>query len=56
MLIYSTLALFTGFCIDLLVGDPHGWPHIVRGFGWLISTLECLLYPMKDKRRAVGCW
>lgn len=50
MLIFSTLALCTGFLLDMALGDPHGWPHIVRGMGWLISAWEGVLYPMKKKR------
>ena len=49
-ILYSTAALLIGFVVDLLIGDPHGWPHIVRGMGWLISALEKVLYPMKNKR------
>lgn len=52
MLVYSTLALALGFLLDLLVGDPHSWPHIVRGYGWLINALEKKLYPMEHKRLA----
>lgn len=52
MLVYSTLALVLGFLLDLLVGDPHSWPHIVRGYGWLITALEKKLYPMEHKRLA----
>ena len=43
-------ALALGFLVDLLVGDPHGWPHLIRGFGFLIAALERVLYPMKNKR------
>lgn len=50
MLIYSTLALGAGFLLDLLLGDPQGWPHLIRAFGALISALERILYPMKNKR------
>lgn len=50
MLIYSTIALCAGFLIDLLVGDPQGWPHIVRAMGALIAGLERLLYPLHSKR------
>ena len=50
MLIFSTAALLTGFLLDHLLGDPMGWPHIVRGFGWVIARLETMLYPMKNKR------
>ena len=37
---WSLFALLFGFCIDLLVGDPHGIPHPVVGIGKLISFLE----------------
>lgn len=49
-LLVSTAALVAGFCLDLLLGDPQGWPHIVRGFGALIAWLEKRLYPMRNKR------
>ena len=49
-LLYSTLALALGFVVDLILGDPHGWPHLIRLFGWLIAALERMLYPMKNKR------
>ncbi len=34
------LALCIGYLIDLIVGDPHGIWHPVRGIGWLISSYE----------------
>lgn len=51
-ILYSGMALIIGFLLDLLIGDPMGWPHIVRGFGALIAGLEKLLYPMKNKHLA----
>ncbi len=33
-------ALSVGFCLDLLLGDPHWLPHPVRWIGNLIATLE----------------
>lgn len=33
------------FVLDLLIGDPQGWPHPVRWIGGLISRLEKVLYP-----------
>lgn len=45
-------ALLLGFLMDLLLGDPQGWPHIVRAFGALIAWLERVLYPMRNKRFA----
>ena len=40
---WSLLALAAGFCIDLVVGDPHGIPHPVVGIGKLISFFEKIL-------------
>lgn len=37
---WSLLALVLGFCIDLVVGDPHSIPHPVVAIGKLISCLE----------------
>jgi adenosylcobinamide-phosphate synthase len=50
MLQYDTLALLLGFGLDLLLGDPQGWPHLVRYYGKVIEALEKLLYPMANKR------
>ena len=49
-ILFSSLALLAGFLLDLLIGDPHGWPHIIRAFGALIAWLEKRLYPMQNKR------
>ena len=55
---WSLFALITGFCIDLLIGDPHGLPHPVVGIGKLITLLErlfrCLLPKTKDGEIAAG--
>ncbi len=52
MLLYSTAALALGFLLDLALGDPPRWPHLIRGLGSLISWLEQRLYPLKNKARA----
>lgn len=36
----SFYALWIGFGIDCLLGDPHSIPHPVEGIGWLIGVLE----------------
>lgn len=40
---WSVLALPLGFALDLLIGDPHGFPHPVAAIGKLIALLERLL-------------
>ena len=52
MITFSSLSLCIGFVLDIIIGDPQGWPHLIRGFGLVISGLERLLYPMKNKRLA----
>lgn len=37
---WSLYALAIGFGMDLLLGDPQGWPHPVVAIGKLISVLE----------------
>lgn len=51
-LLYAALAPLIGFLLDLLIGDPRGWPHLIRAFGYLINRLEQRLYPAKNKRLA----
>ncbi len=40
---YHILAFFSGFILDLIVGDPHGIPHPVQLIGKLIEKLEKVL-------------
>ena len=37
---WSLYALILGFCLDLLIGDPHGIPHPVMYIGKLIDWTE----------------
>ena len=39
-ILISTAALLAGFGLDMIFGDPTGFPHIVRLMGRLISMLE----------------
>ena len=57
---WSLFALCIGFCIDLLISDPHGLPHPVAAIGHLISLLERLfrrLFPKTPggERTAGAC-
>ena len=36
------IILLLAVLLDLLVGDPQGWPHPVRGIGWLVRHAEIL--------------
>lgn len=49
MLRYELAALGLGFGLDLLLGDPQGWPHLVRLYGWAIARLEALLFSLRNK-------
>ena len=51
-MIARLLALPAGFGIDLLLGDPQGWPHPVIFIGKLISALEALLRRLFPKTPA----
>lgn len=33
----AALVLLLAACLDFLIGDPWGWPHPVRGMGWVID-------------------
>jgi len=43
------LAFALGFGMDLLFGDPHGFPHIVVGMGKTIAWLEGILRGILNK-------
>ncbi|MFT4146245.1 MAG: adenosylcobinamide-phosphate synthase CbiB [Mobilitalea sp.] len=54
---YSLIALFCGYLLDLIVGDPHWLWHPVRGIGNLISSTEKLLrrvFPKDSKGELVA--
>lgn len=51
-LLFATAALILAFILDLIIGDPPRWPHLIRGFGWLIQKLEKALYSQNNKKLA----
>lgn len=58
-MIFPLLPLLLGFALDLLLGDPHGFPHPVVLIGRLISFLERRLrraFPASPAgEKAAGC-
>jgi adenosylcobinamide-phosphate synthase len=40
--------------LDLLLGDPHGWPHPVIGIGRFAKRFELVLAGLFDNRRLAG--
>ena len=49
---YSLYALLLGFCIDLLLGDPHGFPHPIVAIGKLIAYLEARFRKLCPKTKS----
>lgn len=48
----SLIALGIGFIMDVIIGDPIGWPHLILGYGKLIPFFERVLrglFPKTDK-------
>lgn len=39
-IIIAVLPLVLGFILDLIIGDPHNWPHPIRLIGILIEKFE----------------
>lgn len=52
----SLYALAAGFLIDMILGDPHGFPHPVAAIGKLISLLEKGLRRVFPKTPAGERW
>lgn len=48
--IYQTISLGIGLLLDVIIGDPQDWPHLIRLLGTVISRLEKWFYPIKNKR------
>lgn len=46
---YHIIAFFTGFILDMILGDPYWLPHPIRAIGNLISRLEEQLLGKKSE-------
>ena len=45
------ISFAAGFILDLILGDPHSWPHPIRLIGSLIAGLEKKLNKGNDRQR-----
>lgn len=48
------LSILVGFLLDMLLGDPHGFPHPVRGMGFLITQGERVLRRLLPGREGLA--
>jgi adenosylcobinamide-phosphate synthase len=56
-MIISLVALLIGYILDLILGDPYSFPHIIRLIGNLISKAEKILrriFPKSNKGEFIG--
>lgn len=54
---YHVIAFFSGFLLDLVLGDPYCFPHPIRLIGKLISSIENLLRKSdKEKKNILEFW
>ena len=49
-------AMIAGFALDLLIGDPEGWPHPVIWIGRYISRAEARIRSRGGNLRAGAIW
>jgi len=52
--ILAFLTLPAGFLLDAITGDPHWFPHPVRGMGFLIAKGEALLRRIIPNKEFLG--
>ena len=57
LLLYHMLAFFAGFVLDLIFGDPQGFPHPVRWIGTVIARLtdRYLKKAERGTKRVANC-
>ena len=48
ILVCHTIGLIAGYVLDLIIGDPHEMPHLIRLIGSFIAFIENKIY--KDKK------
>lgn len=50
-IIIAVLPLFLGFILDLIIGDPHNWPHPIRLIGITIEKFETFFRYFSSKTK-----
>lgn len=50
-IIIAVLPLFLGFILDLIIGDPHSWPHPIRLIGIAIEKFELFFRYFSSKTK-----
>ena len=53
---FNIAAMLVGFALDLLIGDPEGWPHPVIWIGKYISRAEAYLRRRGGNLRTGAVW
>lgn len=60
--LFSMASIIIGLLLDLIIGDPEGWPHVVRLIGSFIEYLDEKIRvvigttPRERKLGGVLCW
>ncbi|MHC1723623.1 MAG: adenosylcobinamide-phosphate synthase CbiB [Aminipila sp.] len=50
-ILIAVLPLFLGFILDLIIGDPHNWPHPIRLIGIAIEKFETFFRHFSSKTK-----
>lgn len=54
MIIRLELQILAAVVLDMVIGDPWGFPHPVRGIGWALEKLEGISRRLFDNPRKAG--